>query len=536
MGAQHSSFVLTAHSSVTPNGQSLYKAVSDRCVRQLVGFCDNTADAERLVWDTVLHIRCRRGTEQWRESVLYPRVVERGRSPPSPSFCYVARKPVAHGGALYTLVSDGGTRQTDLREYHRNPRDIDGPPWLWSAMTLIYSYSRHSYRDIGRQHKIPEPRKNKLFDEIVVTDALLLLWFSLAVTTNNNRTLSMVRSTLSSPVDLYGTHALSFISEDAKLVYLDNNDWLVKLGLKRVTHRLLIGVSASQCTASLWHTFLNNSASNAPLNRLYPRNENVQLVDQTFIVGAERDDTLDNDNWIYWPDVINLIDECDDHKYLILYASDNQHGFVFIITPFIRGDEHRLMKRRRINRTYDIEWTVVNQEQGTGDDGSRILYIVDPHTPLDHHLVTDTQRTSDIKRSVSSILNANSGSMRTSLTVRTCKNPDHAERVLYTQGLAEAFGKLDFDKHPNSFGLEGFCSLLSRLFIWKLCERLEGRRVWAGVDDICDRIETLWFETFRFDILVRASALVMLLASYSEHAWADGPWVKTTKYPELGLS
>ena len=60
---------------VTPPEAGLYYSIRSRLLTQLLQFPRSNGESERLIWDIVLHVICRRETEQGRLRVIHPRVV-----------------------------------------------------------------------------------------------------------------------------------------------------------------------------------------------------------------------------------------------------------------------------------------------------------------------------------------------------------------------------------------------------------------------------------------------------------------------------
>ena len=105
------------------------------------------------------------------------------------------------------------------------------PGWLWSALSLLC-------RD-----------PTGFIDDHV--EAILLLWFTVAIT--NNHYDQMITDANNSVVSLNGPYAETYIWCD-RIRYIKKS--VVPLTPSIWSNRIIV-VTASQCAALVWHTYLN---------------------------------------------------------------------------------------------------------------------------------------------------------------------------------------------------------------------------------------------------------------------------------------
>ena len=105
----------------------------------------------------------------------------------------------------------------------------------------------------------------------------------------------------------------------------------------------------------------------------------------------------------------------------------------------------------------------------------RVLYIIDPHSPLYHDAVSHDKREMSIKQSIMGLI-SHPARQDKCITVRTC---DQTSKPVYTQSFVEDLSREEFGIYPKAFRLEPVCSLLTYLFTWKLCEKITSVPPWS---------------------------------------------------------
>ena len=93
-----------------------------------------------------------------------------------------------------------------------------------------------------------------------------------------------------------------------------------------MSNRIIV-VTASECAALVWHTYLNELGMLVPINRIFPVNDNEYLSDRNWCVRPSCDSHMDHN------DVANLISGCAKNVYLVIQMFNAIHSFLAVWTP-----------------------------------------------------------------------------------------------------------------------------------------------------------------------------------------------------------
>ena len=131
------------------------------------------------------------------------------------------------------------------------------------------------------------------------------------------------------------------------------------------------------------------------INRIFPINDNVYLSDINWCVGPSCDSHMDHN------DAANLISGCAKHIYLVIQMFDAVHSFLAVLTPVYDGKVLRPPKRQRVEQTQDRVTELTQQDRRLW---GRVLYIIDPHSPLYHDAVSHDKWKMSIKQSIMGLI------------------------------------------------------------------------------------------------------------------------------------
>ena len=319
----------------TPMGESVFAALLQQITPQL-----QDLDKIDFVWDLVVHIRSRLDQEGCAWPKLVPMVLDPDDTFENYDYYGVAvvRHATPHSHYNYTLRLPSGPVYGG--EVFRI-RARGNQPACLQVLYLDYS-------------DLQKPQS-----ESDLVEAVSLLWFTYTFNHHQHpNILEMVEKFAEDDLpEGLSSATLTSVSYVARWTDTSGGqhvalDYLPNRNLQENTFPnpgpLVAGVTTSQCAALLWHTYLNARMYMPIFAAMLPWTDVVCVSEYVWklSVNPQERDQLD-------AHVMNYVNTCAPHRYVLIPISDGAHMWLAILTP--RSDcSMQLRKRQRLETAQSV--------------------------------------------------------------------------------------------------------------------------------------------------------------------------------------